>query len=70
MITESLNFFRFSVTVGDSYISPSIVGQIKIGERAARTVLVSILSEIPEAILERVFAVQGAITKRSAHSPR
>src|SRR5699024_19557 len=53
-------------TAGASYISPSIVGQIRRGQRTAKAVEVSISSERPPEILPSVLAVHGAITNKSA----
>ena len=60
----------FFCVEGCLYMSRSIAGAITTGAFMLRYVVISMLSAMPFAILPNVLAVHGAISMRSAQSPR
>ena len=63
---KRLSFARLSCTMGFKNIFVFIAGEIKIGQRHAITVVVSMSSAMPFAILPMTFALAGAMSTMSA----
>ena len=64
------NFFKLDLVELCVNISKSIAGAINTGHFDDKKTESNKLSQLPKAILEIVFAVTGAIIKKSAHNAK